>query len=210
MTDNPAETELKAEMRQLAPPTIRLGCQLIRQGDEALLLPEEAAAIPARQPVARRASGTARALARHLLGLEGVEDAPIGRSSAGAPLWPHGFIGSLAHDEEMAVAAIARNVDALSLGIDVEPAEPLPGDIADLVKCPGDVLADVASHLATRLLFSAKEAVYKAAYPLDQQILGYEHITVDFARGQAMTASGRRMRLSWILRPRIVVLAEAT
>ena len=197
-------------MRRLAPPSVRLGCRLIRQGDEALLLAEETAAIPARQPVARRASGTARALARHLLTLEGLEDAPIGRSSAGAPLWPKGFIGSLAHDEEMAVAAIARHVDALSLGIDVEPAEPLPDDIADLVKCRGDVLADVAPHLATRLLFSAKEAVYKAAYPLDREILGYEHITVDFARGEALTTSGRRMRLSWIASPRMVVLAEAT
>ncbi|WP_026792040.1 4'-phosphopantetheinyl transferase family protein [Pleomorphomonas oryzae] len=210
MNDKADETALRAEMGRLALPGIRVGCRIIRDGDEALLLPEEAAAIPARHPAARRASGTARALARHLLALEGIEAVPIGRSSAGAPLWPSGFVGSIAHDEEMAVAAIARRADTLSLGIDTEPAEPLPDDVASLVAIPGDVLAGIAPRLATRLLFSAKEAVYKATYPLDGEVLGYEHITVDLARCEAVTANGRRIRLSHSLFPRIVVLAVAT
>ena len=133
----------------------------------------------------------------------------IGRGPAGDPLWPAGFAGSLAHDDEMAVAAIARKADIPSLGIDVEPAEPLPDEIAALAVMPGDVLAGVDPRLATRLLFSAKEAVYKAAYPLDRVVLGYEHIGIDLARGKAMTASARRMRISFCLLPRIVVLAIA-
>jgi len=134
----------------------------------------------------------------------------IGRSPAGAPLWPDGFAGSLAHDDEMAVAAIARTADIPSLGIDVEPAEPLPDEIAPLVVMPADVLAGVDPRLATRLLFSAKEAVYKAAYPLDGKVLGYEDISVDIARGEALVANGRRMQLSACLLPRIVILAVAT
>lgn len=209
MSDSAAETALLAQMNRLAPPAVRLGCRLIRDGDEALLLPEEAAALPARRLAARRASGAARALVRGLLAAEGMTCVAIGRGPAGDPLWPAGFAGSLAHDDEMAVAAFARKVDIPSLGIDVEPAEPLPDEIAALAVMPGDVLAGVDPRLAARLLFSAKEAVYKAAYPLDGEILGYEHIGVDLARGEAMTESGRRMRLSFCLLPRIVVLAAA-
>lgn len=209
MSSSVAETALLAQMNRLALPTVRLGCRLIRNGDEALLLPEEAAALPARRLAARRSSGAARALARGLLAAEGMTSVAIGRGPAGEPLWPTGFAGSLAHDDEMAVAAFARKVDIPSLGIDVEPAEPLPDEIAALAVMPGDVFAGVDPRLATRLLFSAKEAVYKAAYPLDREILGYEHIGVDLARGEAVTASGRRMRLSFCLLPRIVVLAVA-
>ena len=36
-----AETALLAQMNRLALPAVRLGCRLIRDGDEALLLPEE-------------------------------------------------------------------------------------------------------------------------------------------------------------------------
>ncbi len=209
MNGGAAEAALLTEMKRLAPPTVRLGCRMIGPNDEALLLPDEVAAITSRQPAARRASGTARSLVRCLLALEDAEEAPIGRSPAGAPLWPRGFVGSLAHDAEMAVAAIARSVHVPSLGIDVEPAEPLPDDIAALVLTSGDVLSGVEARFATRVLYSAKEAAYKAAYPLDGEVLGYEHINVDLARREAVTAGGRRMRLSFCTLPRVVVLAAA-
>lgn len=209
MNDGAAQTALLAAMERIAPPGIRVGCRLIREGDEALLLPEEAAALTARQPVARRASGTARALARHLLVQEGFASAAIGRSAAGAPLWPTGIVGSLAHDDEIAVAAIARKSDLLSVGIDVEPSEPLPEDIAAIVALPGDLCGSVKAHLAGRVLFSAKEAVYKAAHPMDGNVLGYEHIRIDLARGEGFTTTGHRMRLFFCVSPRVVVLAVA-
>lgn len=209
MSDGAGEAALSAAMKRIAPPGIRLGCRLIRDGDEALLLPAEAAALPTRQPAARRASGTARALARHLLMHDGIPDAVIGRSGTGAPLWPQGVVGSLAHDDQMAVAAIARAADVLSVGIDVEPAEPLPDEIAALVFNGGDGIGGIEAGLAARVLFSAKEAVYKAAHPLDGEILGYEHIRVDLARGQGITTTGHRMRLFFCVHPRVVVLAVA-
>ncbi|MDP9587690.1 UNVERIFIED_ORG: 4'-phosphopantetheinyl transferase EntD [Shinella zoogloeoides] len=210
MSDSARHVALSAAMERMAPPGIRLGCRLIREGDEALLLPEEASALRARRPAARRASGAARALARHLLKNEGMADAIIGRSATGAPLWPPGVIGSLAHDDEMAVAAIARAADVPSVGIDVEPADPLPDDIAALVFHDGDAVGGVEPMLSGRALFSAKEAVYKAVHPLDGEILGYEHIRVDFARGRAITTTGHGMRLFFCLHPRVVVLAVST
>lgn len=191
-------------MTAMAPPGITIACRSIRLGDESLLLLEEARSIPVRQPAARRASGAARAAARTLFSEHGLA---IPRAASGAPLWPPGFRGSLAHDETMAVAALATEPEIASLGIDVEPTEPLPAEIAALVRLPADDTDGIDPSLADRLLFSAKEAVYKASFPLDREILGYEHIVIDLPNSRGITSLGRKARLHWCLAPRIVVLA---
>jgi len=203
----------KAQLQAMAamiPSGVRIGCRLIREGDEAHLLPEEARSIPARQPAMRRASGAARWIAHGLLADIGFEDFAILRAPAGDPIWPDGITGSLAHDNEMAVAAVAPVSDIGSLGIDIEPARPLPDDLFALVATGADVADAVDRHLVGRILFSAKEAVYKAVFPLDRQILGYEDITVDLSQGFATTNTGRRARLAYCVAPRVVVLAFVT
>ncbi|WP_421915109.1 4'-phosphopantetheinyl transferase family protein [Mesorhizobium sp.] len=201
------ETALLRAMTAIAPSGVRVGCRLIREGDEAHLLPEEARSMPARQPAMRRASGAARWIAHGLLADLGLHDVAIARLPSGAPAWPDGMTGSLAHDDEMAVAALASVSDTSSLGIDVEPAQPLPDDILALVATHADVTGAADRHLAGRILFSAKEAVYKAVYPLDRQILGYENIGVDLNAGFATTTTGRRTKLAYCVAPRVVVMA---
>lgn len=196
-------------MAAMAPMGVRVGCRLIRQGDEAHLLPDEARSLPARQPAMRRASGAARWIAHGLLAELGIDDFAVLRTSSGAPAWPDGMTGSLAHDDEMAVAAMAPLSRIGSLGIDVEPAIPLPPDILALVATAADKMDAADRHLAGRILFSAKEAVYKSVFPLDREVLGYEDITVDLSAGRAITSTGRRASLIYCVAPRIVVLAVA-
>ena len=111
---------------ELAISGVLVGQRLIVSGDEAALLPEEATAFEGSVLAARRASGAARLVARNLLNHLGYPECPIKRGSARAPTWPVGIRGSLAHDSDYAVAAICRAQDFRALGIDVEPAEPLP------------------------------------------------------------------------------------
>ncbi|MER8752480.1 4'-phosphopantetheinyl transferase superfamily protein [Mesorhizobium sp. M1050] len=191
----------------LAPIGVRVGCRVIRDGDEGHLLPEEARSIPARQPAMRRASGAARWIAHGLLAELGMNGVASPRAPTGAPVWPDGITGSLAHDDDMAVAAVAPIGHIASLGIDVEPAQPLPDEIFALVTIPADRTDAADRHLAGRILFCAKEAVYKAVYPLDREVLGYEDITVDLNAGQATTKTGRKVSLAYCVAPRVVVLA---
>lgn len=207
MTRLPEEIALAKAMAAIAPRSVRVGCRVIRDGDEAHLLPGEAHSIPARQPGMRRASGAARWIAHGLLAELGVGDVAILRAPTGAPVWPDGITGSLAHDDDMAVAGVAPIGDIASLGIDVEPAQPLPDDILALVTTLADRTDAADRHLAGRLLFAAKEAVYKAVYPLDREVLGYEDITVDLNTGRATTKTGRKTRLVYCAAPRVVVLA---
>jgi len=195
-------------MNGIAPEGVRVGCRSIRDGDEACLLPQEAHSIPSRHPARRRASGAARRVAHGLLAEHGLNDVAILRASSGAPVWPMGMTGSLAHDEEMAVAAVATlSAKIGSIGIDVEPATALPDDIFALVATRDDVTDAVEPSLAGRVLFAAKEAVYKAVYPLDHNMLDYHDIAVDLNAGHAMTSTGRRVSLTYCIAPRVVALA---
>jgi len=202
-----AERALDAAAARILPPGIRFACRAIRPGDRTLLLPDEAACISSRKESVRDASGAARHMARELLAEFGFSGVPVLRAASGAPVWPTGVVGSLAHDDDLAVAVVAAATSFTGIGIDIEPAEPLSAEVADIVRIDRDVLDGVDETLATRLLFSAKEAVYKAVFPRDQVILGFEDVSVDFSTGESRTNTGRNVQLAWCLNPRIVVVA---
>jgi 4'-phosphopantetheinyl transferase EntD len=201
------EEALSRALGRLAPSGVAIGCRAIRKGDRSLLLPQEAASISAQSDGVRDASGAARHVARGLIGHSGMPPQPILRAASGAPLWPRDIVGSMAHDDVVAVAAVAHAADHAALGIDVEPAEPLPDDVAQIVRMAGDVTDGIDETLAARLLFAAKEAVYKSAFPRDGIILGFEDIAIDFPAAAGRTVTGRSLSLAWISTPRIVVLA---
>lgn len=201
------QAALTAVLGSLAPGGILLGCRRICPGDQALLLPEEALSLTVSYDAARDASGAARHVARQLVATLERGRKPIVRSAAGAPLWPAGLVGSLAHDDHFAVAAVARVSSFSALGIDVEPAEPLPADVASIVRMAGDVTDGVEESLASRALFSAKEAVYKAVFPRDGIILGYEDIAINLSEGRGTTRTGRSLWLVFVTTPCIVVVA---
>lgn len=208
--DTPLDTLTRA-MADLAPRGVLLGCRVIAAGDGDLLLAEEQRVIATRHPASRRASGAARHLARGLLAAQGHPAVSIGRGPHGAPLWPDGVVGSLAHDDTVAVAAIASAADWRALGIDVEPAEPLPADLLALV-VSGDDATGIEDDplLAGRLVFAAKEAVYKAVHPLDGAVLDYDDIAVDLPARCARTTTGHAAALSICTHPKIIVLATVT
>jgi 4'-phosphopantetheinyl transferase EntD len=121
------------------------------------------------------------------------------------------MVGSLAHDATVAVAALARRGDYLGIGIDIEPAEPLDPDLLDMVATPGERAAIQkavqASPLHGRLLFAIKEAVYKAAYPLDRVFLDHHDVEVDLAVRKAAIRDGRTIRFACGQSSHIAVLA---
>lgn len=199
---------LTAALAALLPADLLAGARPLSAEGEALLTAGEARALTSRVPRARRASGTARALARDLLARLGAPPGPILRSPTGVPIFPAGFLGSLAHDEIVSVAVVARGAAAASLGIDVEPAEPLPSDVADLVVAPADRLGPPGDPLAARLAFVAKEAVYKAVHPLAGLVLDWPDIILDLPAGRARASTGHVAELFLCRAPRLVAVAR--
>jgi 4'-phosphopantetheinyl transferase EntD len=179
----------------LALPGVAVGHRLISPGDEHALLKEEVPALAASVVKVRRASGAARIVARQLLTQLGYANCALPKGPAGAPVWPAGIVGSLAHDSRVAVAAVGMRADVGALGIDVEPAECLPSELLDLVVTPQERLNLGDDVYRGRLLFVAKEAVYKAIHPLDQTFLEHHDVEVNLSERKAVVRGGRVVEL---------------
>jgi 4'-phosphopantetheinyl transferase EntD len=188
-------------------PGILVAHKLITDGDELELLPEEMSAFAGSVIKVQRASGAARSVARTLLSRFGHPSQAIPKSKSGMPLWPEGIVGSLAHDARVAVAAMAAQQDFASVGVDVEPAEPLDPDLLHMVATPKERerIQDDPCH--GRLLFSVKEAIYKAVYPLEGTFLDHHDVEVSFSAGTAVVRHGRTVRFRYCVAAHIVALA---
>ncbi|MFI6456362.1 4'-phosphopantetheinyl transferase [Streptosporangium amethystogenes] len=138
----------------------------------ALFLAEEAV-ISGAVEKRRREFTTARWCARDALGHLGYPPVPVLPGARGAPVWPSGVVGSITHCAGYRAAAVARSGDITTLGIDAEPNKPLPSGILEVITVDEelhrvtDLLRRDPSVRWDRLLFSAKESVYKAWFPLD-------------------------------------------
>ena len=195
------------ELDSLAPPGLLIGHRLITPGDEDALLEHEAASIVSSVASVRRASGAARIVARDLLAKLGWGPAAIPKAPSGEPVWPEGIAGSMAHDDRIAIAAVGWLRDFRSIGVDIEPAVPLSADMLELVATPQELGNIAGDPLRGKLLFAAKEAVYKAAYPLDRVFLEFRDIEIDLAAGRALTCTGRVLALRHLVSSRVVALA---
>lgn len=162
----------------------------------ASLFPEEKEAIARAVEKRRNEFTTARACAREALAQLGIAPGPIPRGPDGAPRWPSGIAGSITHCAGYRACAVARTSEVASLGIDAEPNEATPDGVAKtitdeaerrhLAALPASSSASSASASWPgvhwdRLLFSAKESVYKTWFPLTGRWLGFEdaRISID-------------------------------
>jgi 4'-phosphopantetheinyl transferase EntD len=160
------------------------------------LFPEEEALLARAVDKRRREFTTARACARGALAQLGVAPAPILPGERGAPGWPPGIVGSITHCAGYRAAAVAAVGDAATIGVDAEPDEALPDGVLTVISLPGERarLQDLGQTAPgtnwDRLLFCAKEATYKAWFPLARRWLGFEDadITIDPVNGTFQTS----------------------
>lgn len=151
--------------------------------------PPGLAPLPEEEPLVARAVAkrrnefvTVRYCARLALEELGEPPVPILKGEKGEPCWPDGVVGSLTHCAGFRGAVVGRDADVRSVGIDAEPHDVLPDGVLNAVSLPAEraELADLPDdHHWDRILFCAKEATYKAWFPLTRRWLGFEdaHIT---------------------------------
>ncbi len=174
--------------------------------------PSEAALIARAVEKRRREFISVRHCARQAMGKLGVDPAPILKGERGVPLFPRGVVGSLTHCDGYRGAVLGYSMAVRSVGIDAEPHGPLPDGVLDAVSLPAerDWLSTVLEERPAavlnerpaavpnerpaaagndihwdRLLFCAKEATYKAWFPLTHRWLGFEDAHITFALEQS-------------------------
>ncbi len=156
--------------------------------DESLLWPEERAAIGQVVPGRWWDWVMGRRCARRAIAELGVDPRPVLTGERREPLWPAEVVGAITHTRGYAAAAVARATDVVAVGIDAEPDEPLPAGVLERVSHPDErewvaAARDLGVAHPDRLLFSAKESVYKAWYPLARRWLGFEQARIHVEAG---------------------------
>ena len=149
------------------------------------LLEPELAAVARAIDKRRHEFALGRTCARRALVRLGLGPVAIPTRPDRAPVWPEGVVGSITHCTGFAAAAVARSTDLRGLGIDAEPATPpleerlvrlicTPAEAEDLPRRPPLEVVDWP-----RLVFSAKEALYKAVAPASGVFLGFQDVELD-------------------------------
>ena len=141
---------------------------------------------------------TVRYCARLALGELGVPPVPILKGEKGEPCWPEGVVGSLTHCDGYRGAAVGRHDAVRSVGIDAEPHDVLPHGVLDAISIPAEraEISGLPDGLHwDRILFCAKEATYKAWFPVTRRWLGFEDAHIVFDVDESATSGGFEARI---------------
>ena len=137
--------------------------------------PDEEIAIARAVPARRAEFRLGRMAARDALAQLGVA-APVPMGPDRAPVWPAGIVGSITHQDGIAVAVVS---DGGALGLDLDRTDPLALDLIPEICRPEE------DATKARQIFSAKEAAYKAQYPANRVVFGFHGLSVDLSLGAA-------------------------
>jgi 4'-phosphopantetheinyl transferase EntD len=194
---------------------------------EPTMFASEAACVAGAVAWRRREFATVRCCARDALRRIGMIGVPILPDSDRVPRWPAGVIGSMTHCEGYRAAAVARSDELGGIGIDAEPHAPVPAEALELLlrdeeRAALRTLADAEPTLHWgRIAFCAKEAVFKAWFPLTRRWLDFEDVSTTVDPDGTFTARllGRRVRVGdreleaftgrWVIDHGLVVAATS-
>lgn len=131
--------------------------------------PIEAQAVARAIPKRQAEFGAGRLAARRAFEAAKLPPAPVPMAQDRSPIWPDGAMGSITHAGGHAVCALTRA--PFTVGVDLETNQILDQDLVQSICFDGDEGNPLA-------VFSAKEAAYKAAYPLCRVVFGFDGLRI--------------------------------
>jgi 4'-phosphopantetheinyl transferase EntD len=155
--------------------------EAFEEATDVELFPEELSVVQHAVQRRWREFATGRACAREALSLLAIGPVAIPSGPRGEPIWPPGVVGSITHCRLYWACAVAQANGYRTIGIDAEPRVPLPSNVLGSIASPAEIqqLDDFPPSLCTdKLLFSAKEAVFKAIFPLTGVALRFHDANV--------------------------------
>lgn len=125
-------------------------------------------------------------LALSALGVQGA----VGRANSGEPLWPDGVVGSISHKAVLVLVAVSSTGHFRSIGVDVDRADVADGALRTLVGAEG-LPPGLPSGLGVACAHAAKEAVFKAQFPLTGNMLAFDDVVLEWANKLTFVAKVR-------------------
>lgn len=128
--------------------------------------------------------GTARVCARNALAQLGEPAIDLTPYPDRSPRWPVGVVGSISHVAECCAVAVTNDPSVLACGIDVERTVPLPRELEALVCTASEQAwlsgqAEATRGVLGKVLFSAKEAVFKCQFPVSRAMLEFKDVELE-------------------------------
>jgi len=146
------------------------------------LLPEERDTTGEMTPLRLREFEHGRSCARQALEKLGYPNCAVPVSHSREPVWPAGTVGSITHCDGTAAAAVARTADIGGIGLDIETDEPLDANLLPMIcrddEWPRTTTAE-SRMLIGKLLFSAKESVFKCIWPQVRRFVDFNEVSIE-------------------------------
>ena len=152
-----------------------------RSDHQCALHPAEVRYLEAVGEARAREFATVRWCAGIALAGLGLERGVMTPGHCGSPRWPTGVVGSMSHCPGYRAACVTWASDeVVGLGIDVEAGTRLSAEVVDTVATYDEQarmreMRGGADRWA-KVLFSAKESVYKACYPITDEVWDYRDV----------------------------------
>lgn len=159
------------------------------------LAPEALESLAKAVPKRQNEFATGRVLAAHALKASGSAITQVNRGDNRQPLWPAERVGSISHNHTLAWAAVCKVETLRSLGVDIEEigrlGKKLFNSVFTEVEQERYATSAAPQHWAD-LLFSAKEAIYKAVNPITGHYIGFHEVDV------SLSADGQRFTVRYV------------
>ncbi len=176
-------------LRELFDDRVALRIEPIGEPNIDRLPAEERALVAKAVPKRIREFCAGRTLARRMLADVGRPVASILRGPNGAPSWPPGVRGSITHAGAWVGVAISTSPEVLGVGLDIEDGSPLHSKYWHVIMTEEDM-----SHLdavgasdrerIAKVMFSAKEAAYKAQHAITETFLAFSAMDIRIAANE--------------------------
>ena len=170
MTPGTDPTTVEQLLRRLVPNDVGVAACLADLSLVEQLADDERALVSSARSGRRGEFAAGRSCAHRALAAIGADVVAIARGEHRDPLWPRGVTGSISHAGGLAAAVATWTAPTIAgIGIDLEVAHGLAPELWTHVLTPGERArcdADDDPVGAATTVFTAKEAAFKALYPL--------------------------------------------
>lgn len=195
--------EIRAAITRMLPESVVASVGAIASAS-ASLTPAESTSAARMSPGRLQEFTAGRGHAKSALEQLGLHSPEVAVRPDRAPLWPRGYVGSISHSGDLVLAVAARSTALRAIGVDLEPAVPLDSELLQRV-CRPEELARLAMSgepsLRAKLIFSAKESVYKCIAPHTRSFLEFDEVEILFETGEQRFVARGHGRAGALLAP---------
>lgn len=131
----------------------------------------------------RKEFSTGRQFAMQAQRTLGVPPAFVEHAEDRSPRWPADLMGSISHTDTLALVVLMRKAQYAGMGVDMEEANKVTEPIAQMVLTAREQEAlRELQHVRNpeAIIFSGKEAIYKAVNPLVGLMIDFTEVELDF------------------------------